>query len=581
MITSHATFAHARRALCLSSIVLVAAGGAHAQLTVPGDFPTIQAAITAASDSDTIEVGPGTYAESISFLGKTIAVKGIGGPGVTMIDGSGSAGSVVRFVAGSDAGTRLEGFTIRGGSAIPDPEPLGGGIRVSDSTVTLANCIISGNVAQFGGGVAVTTGSNATFEDCTISENEATGNDSTGGGGAYVTGASVFRRCRILDNRSTGTILAVGAQVSAGGIELATFDNTTLEDCAFSGNTGTYVGALSNLWSQAPLSVTRCVFSDNGGSIAGAALLFASTVVIVDSCRFENHTSPGGAAVLAIGEFGSDLSIRNCEFIGCKLAGFVSGLGTLHIGPGPSLTLEDSRFFANRAFEGGAVAIVADGETQTATIRRCRFEWNVAYSGGAVSLAHNTPTSPTGLKATVSDCTFTNNASVASGVFQLYPGVNLTVDGSAFCGNVGGDSVGAFTDGGGNSFSGGCWGWSNLGSGLPGATPLVPPLLAGVGALAGNDVARLLLFSELPSAPSALFVGLNGNAVPFKGGTLVPVPVHVTVPFVTDPDGNFELKFHWPAGLPSAFDLYYQVATVDGFAPQGVALSNAIRSSTP
>ena len=48
-------------------------------LHVPGDFPTIQAAIDAAMDGDEVEVHPGTYNETINFLGKAITVRSSGG----------------------------------------------------------------------------------------------------------------------------------------------------------------------------------------------------------------------------------------------------------------------------------------------------------------------------------------------------------------------------------------------------------------------------------------------------------------------------------------------------------------------
>src|SRR6266853_1140202 len=56
-------------------------------IRVPTDYRTIQAAISAASNGDTIVVSPGTYAEHINFLGKAITVQSAQGPGGTVIDG--------------------------------------------------------------------------------------------------------------------------------------------------------------------------------------------------------------------------------------------------------------------------------------------------------------------------------------------------------------------------------------------------------------------------------------------------------------------------------------------------------------
>ena len=55
-------------------------------IDVPGDFLTIQDAINAGADVDEIVVAPGTYFETINFLGKSVTVRSTDGPEVTIIE---------------------------------------------------------------------------------------------------------------------------------------------------------------------------------------------------------------------------------------------------------------------------------------------------------------------------------------------------------------------------------------------------------------------------------------------------------------------------------------------------------------
>ena len=62
-----------------------------ATIHVPADQPTIQAAIDAAADGDTVLVAPGTYYEDINFHGKIITVTSEQGAAATVIDAGGQA----------------------------------------------------------------------------------------------------------------------------------------------------------------------------------------------------------------------------------------------------------------------------------------------------------------------------------------------------------------------------------------------------------------------------------------------------------------------------------------------------------
>lgn len=66
------------------------AAAAPVTIHVPADQPTIQAAINAAANGDTVLVSDGTYKENINFKGKAITVASVNGPVTTTIDGGGN-----------------------------------------------------------------------------------------------------------------------------------------------------------------------------------------------------------------------------------------------------------------------------------------------------------------------------------------------------------------------------------------------------------------------------------------------------------------------------------------------------------
>lgn len=121
--------------------------------------------------------------------------------------------------------------------------------------------------------------------------------------------------------------------------------------------------------------------------------------------------------------------------------------------------------------------------------------------------------------------------------------------------------------------------WSDLGQALPGAAGA--PLLIGSGSLADGSSNSVNLTHAAPSAVAGLFLALASTPVPFKGGTLVPVPFFDPVILNTSPAGAIPIPFVMPSGVPTGTEIWVQWAIQDSGAVQGVALSNAILGVTP
>jgi hypothetical protein len=299
---------------------------------VPGQYPTIQSGIDAATAGDTVLVACGTYYEH------DIVMKS----GITLLSQTGEADCVtidaqrelgqegrVLYCENVDESTLIRGFTLTGGWV----EGGGGGVYCGDgSSPTFESCVIRDNVGGFGGGMFCTNHSSPNLTGVTFEGNHALnpphgegpggglsceesssprltdcafiGNGAFYGSGMLCSGSSPVLERVLFEYNSTSTTAMPGAAMACEGgtamlIDVVFSRNSgwlhpaltlsttaaTLTRVTFIGNMGGY-GA--SFWGCSP-TVTGCTFYDNSYGLTcidGASPILEQTIIAFN---------PGGA----------------------------------------------------------------------------------------------------------------------------------------------------------------------------------------------------------------------------------------------------------------------------------------------
>lgn len=228
---------------------------AQSTLTVPGQFPTIQAAIAAAVHGDTVLVSPGTYGGPITFSGTRVHLLSVAGPNATTIIGGGGIPTITMSGC-NPVGTQptIEGFTIAGGAP---------GLLLN-TTATVTNCIFMTCFATATGGVAAIHQPVLTSSDC--------GGQST-----------VIRGCAFVGSYGDEAILKFTSNLPNAPVLI---EESTFENCVtnvFSANFDLEsVVRFDPLSQPSTMTVQDCVFRNNEATgVRGATT--------VRRCRFDNN----------------------------------------------------------------------------------------------------------------------------------------------------------------------------------------------------------------------------------------------------------------------------------------------------
>ena len=393
----------------LAAIVLAA--GAVLALLGAATLPAHAATLTVSSTSDS---GPGSLREALALAadGDTIdasAVSGtirltsgdlvvehgvtINGPGPSVLTVDGNGTGRVFIIRALRKTVSISGLTIANGRV--GDQQSGGGISNLSANLTLSDSAVTGNRADFGGGIYHAGGpepATLTLVNCTLDGNSVAGVAVGQGGGIYNDGGIVqISRSRLTGNSANGGASCCGR--SPGGRGGAIFNDhgqVVLESTTLSDNSATRLaaplsddaprgGAIYNdgaghLTFPAILKIFDSTVSDNdaqtniglgGGIYNDGAFSGSATVEIVASTLSGNSAGDGGGGVYSDGSDGGHALVH---IVDSTLSGNTAdqiGGGIRHVGTDGDARLEisGSTFADNSAEDGGSIELFGGPST--------------------------------------------------------------------------------------------------------------------------------------------------------------------------------------------------------------------------
>ncbi|RKY12728.1 MAG: hypothetical protein DRP52_04370, partial [Planctomycetota bacterium] len=441
---------------------------------VPFPYSTIQAAIDAASNGDTVIVHPGTYTGTgnvdLDPNGLKITIQSEDPDedsivAATIIDCGGSA-RAFNFQSGEDANTVVAGFTITNGYAHetdPDGHGLpsfGGAISCVDSSPTIRRCIITDCVADGSGGDGAV---GVPDSDPNVSIPGGAGGDANeaGGGGIYcdpnssplieycsITGCSVLANGgnggdgespydpNSPTDGGVGGDGGAGANTYGGGVYFAAGSGAILSNCIVSNNTVNQgIGGLGGAASTPGTPNTTNGAAFGGGVCHGTPGAATGNIANINDTQVNNNFSDNWGGGLW-GAAGCVATLADCQF-GNNTA-HTDGGGGLGFDANSTAILTDCAVSGNQADsgDGGGIWFNHHG---TLTLDNTDITGNSASSTDAAGGGLFAGNTANPLATTVN---LQNNSTVSDNTSQFGGGLclvetNLTVEDSVISGNTG------------------------------------------------------------------------------------------------------------------------------------------------
>ena len=332
---------------------------------------TIGAAIALAAGGDTVNVGPGTYTDTLT-IDRDLTIIGAGGGQRVLTVAGGATSLVARGVtlrggqpAGSGGAVENRGHMTLADSAVrqsaasagEDGSASGGGIA-NFGHLTVEESVVAGNAAFIGGGIA-----NFGVMTATLSLVESSSAFIGGGianfGTAAISGTTVRSNAAFIGGGIANFgVLRIGASTLSGnaafiGGGIANFGVLTVENSTISGNAARDGGGgIANLRAASlrlsNATITGNIADDDGdGSGGGGGILNdAGSAAVLSASLLAGNLDRGGETVECDGQ----LDLRGVNLIqhsdGCDLRGDVSDailnlnplLGPLADNGGPTWT---------------------------------------------------------------------------------------------------------------------------------------------------------------------------------------------------------------------------------------------------